>query len=567
VDEQQYLDHLNQLWKKNWPEEVPRAPHYPFGEVLLTDYLRKWAELTPDKPCIIFYGKELTFKQLDDLSSRFASFLAAKGLKKGDSVAVFLPNCPQFHIVFFGILKLGCIHVPANPMFKGQELLYELNDTGAQVIVTLDQLFPIVQAVQSETSLREVVTTSFADFLPGKPTFTVHETLLAPKRACPGTTDLMTMLAEQNPDFPEVAVSLDDIAALNYTGGTTGMPKGCEHTQRDMIYTAATTATFGFRLTADDVALVYLPIFWIAGEDVGVIMPVFTGATHIMLARWDAKAMLEAIDHYRPTFTGGIVDNIVELIERRDIGKYNLTSLKDTAVSSFIKKVNLEYRRRWKELTGCGTLREAAYGMTETHTMDTFTTGLQGDDMDLKSRPVFCGLPMPGTEFKICDFETGELVPLGSEGEIAIRTPSLLKSYWNKPEATEKALKNGWLYTGDIGMIDEEGYIHFLGRRKEMLKVKGMSVFPSELEILISRHPAVEGSGVIGKPDTEKGEAPVAFIKLRPEYAGKITEAEIYQWCRENMAAYKVPEIIIVDAFPLTATGKIKKEELKALLA
>ena len=201
--------------------------------------------------------------------------------------------------------------------------------------------------------------------------------------------------------------------------------------------------------------------------------------------------------------------------------------------------------------------------MTETHTVDTFTNGMQTDDLDLKSKPVFCGLPMPGTFFKIVDFETGNLVPLGQEGEIVIKTPSLMKAYWKRPEETEKSIKKGWLYTGDIGMLDEEGYLHFLGRRKEMLKMRGMSVFPSEIETLLGRHPAVAGSAVIGKTDPEKGEVPIAFVKVAPAYEGKISAPEITEWCRKNMATYKVPVIRIIKEFPLTATGKIKKEELR----
>jgi acyl-CoA synthetase (AMP-forming)/AMP-acid ligase II len=566
MNEQQYLEHLERLWEKNWPEGLPKEPHYPFGEITLPQYLRKWAELTPDKPCLIYYGKELTFNQLEDLSSRFASFLAAKGLKKGDRVAVFLPNCPQFHIAFYGILKLGCIHVPVNPMFKAQELLYELTDTEARVIVTLDQLFPLVDALKEKTHLHEIVTTRLVDFLPQHPLIPVHEAMLAQTQPCPGTVDLMSMLAEQRPDYPETEVGLDDVVALNYTGGTTGMPKGCAHTQRDMIYTAANGITYSYQLTTDDIRLNYLPIFWIAGENSGLISPVFSGATHILLYRWDVKAVLEAIQRYRVTCLGGVVDNIVELMDHPDVGNYNLRSVKTLTVSSFVKKVNIEYRQRWRKLSPA-IMRESSFGMTETHTADTFTTGFQDDDFDLKSRPTFCGMPMPGTQFKIVDFETGELLPLGQEGEIVIRTPSLMKAYWNKPEETEKALRDGWLYTGDIGVIDEEGFLHFLGRRKEMLKVNGMSVFPSEIETFINRHPAVEGCGVVGKPDPDKGQIPVAFVQLSAEYAGKVSEEEMRSWCKDNMAVYKVPVVKFIPQLPLTTTGKVKKEELKKELS
>jgi long-chain acyl-CoA synthetase len=568
MDEQQYLGQLKKLWEKNWPESLPREPEYPFGEVLITDYLRKRAELTPDKPCIIWYGKELTFKQLDDLSNRFASFLAECGLQKGDRVAVFLPTCPQFHIAFYGILKLGCIHVPVNPMFKEQELLYELNDTQARIIVALDQLLPMVQRIKDQTSLEKVVTTSLTDYLPDSPTIPVHPSLLVSKQDCPGSIDMIAMLDQQSPVYPEVEVNLDDVVALNYTGGTTGMPKGCEHTQRDMVYTSATAATYFSKTPPDDnsVGLSYLPSFWIAGEVTCVLGPIFSGTTQIILGRWDAEAVLIAIDKYKITRTGGVLDNFVELMNRPDVDRYDLSSLKEITVSSFVKKMNQDYRRRWKELTG-GSMREASYGMTETHTVDTFTTFMDEDDMDLKSQPVFVGLPMPGTEFKIVDFEAGELVPLGQEGEIAIRTPSLLKSYWNKPEETKKALRNGWLYTGDIGMLSEEGYLHFLGRRKEMLKVKGMSVFPPEIEAIISRHPAVIGCGVVGMADEEKGEIPVAFVQLYPQYRDQYSEEDLQNWCYEQMAVYKVPTIKMIGELPLTATGKVKKEELKLLLA
>ncbi|MBW2090588.1 MAG: AMP-binding protein [Deltaproteobacteria bacterium] len=568
MNEQEYLDRLDKLWEKNWPAHLPREPLYPFGEILLTDYLREWARQTPDKPCLIYYGTEITFKQLNDLSDRFAAFLAAKGLRKGDRVAVFLPNCPQFHIAFYGILKLGCIHVPVNPMFKEHEFLYEINDTSAQIIVTLDHLFPIVEAVKDQTSLKEVLVTRFADFLPQEPTIPVHPTLLVAGPECPGTIDLMSMLSEQDPKYPKVEVSLDDVAALNYTGGTTGLPKGCEHTQRDMIYTAATAIATGAseaERPSNPVSLGYFPVFWIAGEIGGVIAPVFSGTTLVMLARWDVEAVLTAIDHYKVTSMGGVVDNYLEIMEYPELKKFDLSSLHTSTASSFVKKLTVDYRRQWKELTGA-VLRESSYGMTETHTVDTFTNGMQTDDMDLRSQPVFCGLPMPGTRFKIVDFETGELVPLGKEGEIVISTPSLMKSYWNKPEETKKALRQGWLYTGDIGMLDEEGYLHFLGRRKEMLKMRGMSVFPSEIETLLGQHPAIAGSGVVGKSDPDKGQVPVAFIKLRPDFEGKVTEEELTQWCRQNMATYKVPIVKIIDELPLTATGKVIKEELKTRL-
>jgi acyl-CoA synthetase (AMP-forming)/AMP-acid ligase II len=191
---------------------------------------------------------------------------------------------------------------------------------------------------------------------------------------------------------------------------------------------------------------------------------------------------------------------------------------------------------------------------------------MQQDDFDLKSRPTFVGLPVPGTEFKICDFETGAILPLGSEGELCCRTPSLLKGYWNKPEATAETIRNGWLHSGDIGLIDEDGYLHYLGRRKEMIKVKGMSVFPGEVEALLGQHPAIVATGVVPRPDEERGQVPVAFVLLIPDAGADVTPKTIEDWCRARMAVFKVPEVRIVNALPMTATGKVKKQELGQLL-
>lgn len=562
MKENQYIERLENLWDKNWPNELPKQPHYPFGEIPLTEYLKKRAELTPDKACIIFYGKEVTFRELDDLSTRFASYLKSIGLKKQDRVAVFLPNCPQFLIAFYGILKAGCVHVPVNPMFKEQELLYELNDTGARVVITLDHLYSIVQSVKDKTFLEEVIITNIQDFLPATPTIPLHESMPVVPIPSPGSTSLVSVLERKIPEYSVIESSLDDLAALNYTGGTTGMPKGCEHTQRNMLYTAVCSNTYSYLLSEDDIRLTYMPVFWIAGENGGVLAPVVTGATHILLYRWDTNAVLEAIQYYKTTVINGVFDNFVQLMEHPDIEKYQLSSIQTATVSSFIKKLSVDYRKRWQELTG-SNIRESSFGMTETHTMDTFTTGFQKNDMDINSKPVFCGLPMPGTKIKIVDFNSGELLPLEQEGEIAIQTPSLMRRYWNKEEETNKAFRDGWFYTGDTGTLDQEGFLHFLGRRKEMLKVNGMSVFPSEIEVLMGKIPGIEGCGVVGQEDSKKGQIPVAFVQLKPEYKGHLDEKQIHEWCKENMAIYKVPVIRIIDSLPLTTTGKVKKVELQ----
>jgi acyl-CoA synthetase (AMP-forming)/AMP-acid ligase II len=567
MDLQTHMEQLDELWEKNWPREMPRQVEYPLGEIPMTEYLRKRARQTPDKPCVIFYGAEMSFRQLDEYSDRFAAYLAGQGLTKGDRVAVFLPNCPQFLIVFYGILKLGCVHVPVNPLFKEPEFVYEMQDSEPRAIVALDLLYSLVHSTLEQTGLEVLLSTSLQDWLPEEPTLPVPQQGRIPRQECPGSQDLMSVLREETRPCPRVDIDLDDLAALNYTGGTTGMPKGCEHTQRNMVYTAACGGQFVLgRPGENDVLLNYLPVFWIAGEGCGVLCPVLCGLPEVMMVRWDAEAVFQAIQKYRVSIVYGLVDNVAELMEHPEAENTDFSSLRETMVSSFVKKLNRDYRQKWLALTGT-VLREGSYGMTETHTLDTFTAGMQGEDMDLASRPVFVGLPMPGTRFLVADFSTGEPLPPDREGEIVVQSPSLMRRYWKKPEETERQLVNGWLHTGDIGMIDEQGYLIYLGRSKEMLKVKGMSVFPSEVETLLGRHPDIVGSAVLGRSDPEKGEVPVAFVQIVPERSGEIGEADLHAWCRENMAGYKVPEIRIKEQLPLTATGKVKKEDLKSELS
>ncbi|MBU0881993.1 MAG: AMP-binding protein, partial [Gammaproteobacteria bacterium] len=341
------------------------------------------------------------------------------------------------------------------------------------------------------------------------------------------------------------------------------LPKGCVHTHGDMLYTCASFVPVALGLHTDSVMLNFLPEFWIAGENAGLLFPVFSGCRLVLLARWDALAFMAAVEHYRVSHCGLLVDSAAEVLEHPEAGTYRLDSLQRTGSISFIKKLTRDYRQRWRALTGC-TLFEFSFGMTETHTCDTFTYGLQDDDFDLNSAPTFVGLPVPGTAFKVCDFNTGELLPLGSEGELCVRSPSLLHGYWQRPEESAAVLKDGWLHTGDIGQITDQGFIRYLGRRKEMLKVNGMSVFPSELEAMLGQHPALLASAVIGRADTSSGQRPVAFVVLKT--GSQENAASLHAWCKEVMASYKVPEIRLVAALPMTATGKVKKNELESLL-
>lgn len=565
---QQIEEHVADLRKRqaeSWPKGVSRDITYRLGKVPMSQYVRAEAKARPDAAMVHYYGRTLSWAEIDGASDRFAGLLQARGVAAGDRVAVMMGNCPQFLICFWGIMKLGAVLVPVNPMFKGVELTYQLNDSGAETLVFQDDLAPLVASVVDDTPVRMMWATGAAE-MAGTGSAVPRPAGMGDAPQAAGVARLLDALDAATPFAGPDCTDLDAVAALNYTGGTTGMPKGCVHTHGDMLYTVASYCGCAMGDAGpDDVVVNFFPMFWIAGEDLGVLAPVYTGAAVSILHRWDAVGWMAAVAEHRATIVTLLVDNAVEVMRHPRAGDYDLTSLRNTSVCSFVKKLGAAFREEWRALTD-STMVEAAYGMTETNTCDTYTVGLQEDDYDLQQQPVFVGLPVPETDIIIRDFETGALKEIGETGEICVRSPSVLKSYWNKPDETAHALRDGWLHTGDIGMVNARGFVHYLGRRKEMLKVNGMPVFPAEIEMLLGRHPAILGSGVIGRKDEAKGEVPVAFIHLDPEQADGIDADSLRAWCREQMASFKVPEIRLVDALPMTATGKVKKEELAALL-
>ncbi|HEY8481535.1 MAG TPA: AMP-binding protein [Spirillospora sp.] len=554
-----YLADLRRRQEAAWPSDMPRETRYPLGERPVTDYLRAHAERDPDHPAIVFYGRIITYGGLDELSDRFGGWLRAHGVRPGDRVGVCLPNCPQFVIAMMGILKAGAVHVPVNPMFREQELRHELSDAGVEVLVVQDTVAPRVERIRDETSVRVMLVTAVTDLLPERPALPLPRSWTEPCNARIPPSRWFEV--ERSERIERRPADLDAPAALNYTGGTTGFPKGCVHTQRHMVYTAANSAAAWGVTGPSDVLIIYTPIFWISGENSGVLVPILTGSTTVLLGRWDPVAVLDAAELYRATAMTGTVDNYVELMDHPSFAGRDLSTLRHVRAMSFVRKLTPEVRARWRRAVGeHSILREGSYGLTESHTSDTFTRGFQDGDADLRSEPVFCGLPVPGTQFMVVDPDTGEPRPIGEPGEIWLRTPSALTEYWRSPEATAAALHDGWLRTGDTGRVDERGCLTYLGRRKEMIKVNGMSVFPSEVEALLGRHPGVRAVAVVPADDPETGQRPLAYV--RPEPDATCDASSLAAWAREQMAPYKVPRIRIVDDLPMTGTGKIKKSEL-----
>ena len=520
----------------------------------LHEALRRNARNHPDRDAYIWYGQHISWQQVDAASDAFAAYLQAQGVKNGEPVALFMNNCPQYIVAHYGIQKIGAIVCPCGPLNKEHELEYQLNDLKARFIVAADGLLPVVDKVRSTTSLTQVLAVRYADWLPKENTLPLPAELQAPVQELPANVvsfwDVMHSGARPEP----VAVAMDDVALMTYTSGTTGLPKGAM-----LSYGSAASKTAGASdstgVTANDVLLAVAPLYHIAGMSMGVNMPVYSGAPCVLLHRFDPLAVLQAIERYRVSWWYSIAPMNVALMQVPGIEKMDLSSLRRNTVTSFGITYTQELAEQWRRFTPNCISSEAAYGLSETHTMDTF---MPGDAIRWGTH----GTPTPGNEIRVIDPETGEPLPADQVGEIIIRGPGNFKGYWNKPEATEKTLKNGWVYTGDMGKIDADGYLTFIGRFKEMIKVSGYSVFPEEVETILIKHPAVAQAAVLGIPDPQKGEIVRAFIVLK---AGKTLDAdELLAWSKENMASYKAPrEVRFIAALPATGAGKVLRRLLR----
>jgi long-chain acyl-CoA synthetase len=527
----------------------------------LHEILRGHARRQPDKAAYLWYGNALSYGELDRASDSFAARLAELGVRKGEPVALFMQNCPQYVIAHYSIQKLGAIVCPCGPLNKEHELEYQLNDLGARVIVAAAPLLPTVEKVRPRTSLEHVFVVHYADLLPETPTLDLPPELeqmrAQPRESFSGAEDFLEA-AHRGATPPSVAVDLDDVALMTYTSGTTGLPKGAMLSYDNALYkTAVSVEIYGVR--NDDVMLAIAPLYHIAGMLMGVNMTVYAGATCVLMYRFDPHATLQAIERHRVTWWYSIAPMNVAAMQLPDAREFDLTSLRTNPATSFGITFTEALATQWRQYAPNCTSFEAAYGLSETHTMD---TAMPADAIRWGTQ----GRPVPGNEVRIVDPDTGREMPPGEAGEITVRGRGVFKGYWKKPEATAKTLRDGWVYTGDMGRIDADGYLTFMGRFKEMIKVSGYSVFPEEVEAILIRHPAIAQAGVVGVPDPEKGEIVKAFVVLKPTLTGaeKPTEADIVAWSRENMAVYKAPrQVVFRDSLPATGAGKMLRRLLK----
>jgi long-chain acyl-CoA synthetase len=525
----------------------------------LHEHLRRHARERPDKPAYVWYGATLSFAELDSASDAFAARLAEIGVGKGDPVALFVGNCPQYVMAHVGIQKLGAVACPCSPLFKEHELAYQLGDLRARVVVAADALLPIVEKVRQDSALEHVFAIDLGELLPDRPSLDVPAELLEQRARKtprpPGVEDFLAVARSGKP-CPAVAIDLDDVALMVYTSGTTGLPKGAMLSYDNALYKTAAAAECS-DVRGDDVLMAIAPLYHIAGMVMGVNLPIYSGATAVLMYRFDPRAALQAIDRYKVSWWYSIAPMNVAMMNLPEARQLDLSSLRVNAVTSFGITYTEELAARWRGFAKNAASFEAAYGLTETHTVDTY---MPADAIRWGKH----GKPVPGNEIRILDPETGAERASGETGEIVLRSRGAFKGYWNKPEATAKTLRDGWVHTGDMGTIDAEGYLTFIGRFKEMIKVSGYSVFPEEVETMLVRHPAVAQAAVIGVPDPEKGEVVKAFIVRKP--GAQLDEPGLIAWSREQMASYKAPRAVrFVDALPATGAGKVLRRLLRDL--
>jgi len=545
-------------WFRSWPEGVPRSIEYPAAS--LSDLLKTKAEKYPSKTAIVYFDKPMTYRELDSASDRFATALSDLGVKKGDKVALFLANMPQFVIAYYGVLKIGAIETAISPLYKEREVEHQLSDSEAETIVVLDVLYPIVQKVMDKTKLKRVIVASLKDYMPKTLAFLGSLMKKIPSYKVelgPNTFLFQDLLNKYPPNPPKVEIDpKEDLAALQYTGGTTGTAKGAMLTHMNLVSNAVACAAWLRGTEGEETFLTVLPLFHIYGMTTGMNAPIYLAGKMVMLPQFNVLGTLKAIQKHKATVFCGAPTMYALLLAHPGLSRYDLKSVRFCISGS--APLPPDVQKKWMEMTG-GVLVEG-YGLTESSPV----THCNPLDRSMKTVKVgSIGLPWPDTDAKIMDMETGEKeMELGETGELVVKGPQVMKGYWKMSEESAAVLRDGWLYTGDIGKMDEDGYFYITDRKKDLIKYKGYSVYPREIEDVLYEHPAVKLCAVVGKPDPVAGEIPKAFVVLKD--GATATEEEIEKFVNEKVAPYKaIRELEFRRELPMTLVGKVLRRVLQ----
>ena len=551
------MSYTEQPWIRFYEAGVPHTLRYP--DVTLGTVLRQTALKFPHHTALLFYGKKIVYSELDALANRFAHALLRLGVGKGDRVALMLPNIPQMVIAYYGTLRLGAIAVPTNPLYHEHELEIQLKDCGAETLVAVDMFYPVISAVLPRTGVRRLILCGIRDFLPFPlnvlyPLKARIDKQWVSVRRVPPIYDFMAIVRHESTAAVNAAVSPDDTALLQYTGGTTGVPKGAVLTHRNLVVNAVQSkAWLTLHNEGEVVVLGVIPFFHVYGMTIAMNLGILIGAELILLPKFHTREVLRFIEKYRPEIFPGVQAMYLAIGNYPKIRRYDLTSLK-VAISGAGPLMH-EVQERFEHLTNARIAE--GYGLSEaspvTHANPIFGRRKSGT----------IGLPWPDTEARIVDIGTGQKnLPVGQPGELVIRGPQVMKGYWNKPEETADALRGGWLHTGDIATMDEDGYFTIVDRIKDMIKTAGENVYPREVEEVLFMHRKVKEAVVVGIPQEFLGEEIKAYIVLKEGETA--TAEEIIQFCRQLLSKFKVPkEVEFRDRLPKTLVGKVLRRVLR----
>ena len=553
---------MERPWLKHYEAGVPASGSYP--DISLPQVLTDSARRYPDRQALEFYGRCLTYRELEDCIERFAAALIELGVQKGDRVAVMLPNVPQAVIAYFGALKAGACVVQTNPLYVSREIAHQVHDAGAETIVTLDQFYPQIKEAMPQTSLKRVILANVRDYLPWL------KRLLYPLKAgrqgqsvdvkrVPPIYDFRTLLTTARPGSVPREVSPDDLALLQYTGGTTGVPKGAMLTHRNLVANAVQCRYWLSGLEEGrEVFLGVLPFFHVYGMSTCQNLAILLGAKIILLPKFQVDEVLKAIAAHRVSAFPGIPAMYLALNNHPKVGEYDLSSVRFCI--SGAGPLFSDVRDRFEKLTGSSLVE--GYGLTEASPV-THCNPMTG-----QRRARSIGLPILDTDARLVDLETGAPVSEpGKVGELRIKGPQVMRGYWNQDSETATVFQDGWLCTGDLASMDADGFFYIQDRLKDMIKSGGMNVYPREVDECLCQHPKVKEACVIGVPQELRGERIKAFVVLKD--GERATPAELLGHCRERLAKFKVPkQIEFRQELPKTLVGKVLRrvlleEELK----
>ena len=548
---------MEKVWLKNYEPGVPHSVDYP--PISLYQAFLDAAEKYSNRPAVHFMGRELAYSEIKEKAESLAAALTDLGVKKGDRVAIHLPNCTQFPIAYFAALSLGAIVVPCNPLYVAREMEYQLKDSGAETIITLTRFYKMIKQIQPKTNLKNIVVSNIKDYFPGKLRFLY--TVVKEKKEGDRVdlvagdhsfTGLIEQYAGKKP--PDVDVKPEDRSLFLYTGGTTGVSKGAVLLHSNLIANMLQVKSWCTDYTdGKETILGVLPFFHSYGLTTILNLGLLNGGKLVLLPRFELETVLKTIDKQKPTLFPGVPTIYVAINNAANLEKYDIKSIR--VCISGAAPLPVEVQQQFEKNTG-GKLVEG-YGLSETSPV-THANPIYGN-----RKPGSIGLPMPDTEYKIVDVETGETeLPIGEVGELCIKGPQVMEGYLNMPDETANSIRDGWFYTGDIAKADEDGYTYIVDRKKDMVIAGGFNIYPRDIEEVLYTHPKIMEAAVAGINDPYRGETLKAYVVLKE--GETMTEEEVVEHCKANLAAYKVPKLVeFKKELPKTMVGKVLRRMLR----